>query len=125
MVYEDRALDALAAEVIDGWRDIREEHVGKTSDVRGSPPEGLRRPIIRYSRDMGRAMHLARKAAKLTVKPIVISIDHDTVSVTCDGRQESASVTSHLAAMLVRASVRLVTEWRAKWQSNAARRKER
>jgi len=54
-----RDVDVRAAIEVDGWRDISEDG----GELRGTPPVGLRRPVVRYTRDLGKASRLAKKAA--------------------------------------------------------------
>lgn len=122
MSFEDRDLDARAAVIVDGWRDVRLERYGAEADMRGSPPEGLRRPVIHYSRDASRALHLARKAARITGRPIIIRIERDEVSVECDGESSVSTITAHLAAMLTRVATEAV-ERRMQHKTNAAQLK--
>lgn len=102
-------LDAEAATLVDGWKDLRPTGGGLPT---GQPPKGLRRPIIRYSNDLWRASLLARKACKKTGARIFIQFDGDEMVVSGElrGRDKAtlrAERTSELAEMLTKVSIAL------------------
>lgn len=74
----DDALDLMAVKNIDGWKDIVTDSNGVVS---GLPPSGLRRPVIRFTKDVSRAVHLARRMAKRIGAEIEIVIKRDGIDV--------------------------------------------
>lgn len=101
-------LDAEAATLVDGWKDLRPTGGGLPT---GQPPKGLRRPIIRYSNDLWRASLLARKACKKTGAKVFVQIDGDEMIVSGELRGRDVKFhgerTSELAEMLTKVSIAL------------------
>lgn len=102
-------LDAEAATLVDGWKDLRPNGGGLPT---GQPPKGLRRPIIRYSNDLWRASLLARKACKKTGASVSIQIDGDEIIVSGELKGRSGVTlrgerTSGIAEMLTKVSIAL------------------
>lgn len=117
----DVGVDVVAALIVDGWTDVQIKELvsgGKrTILAEGKQPKGGPiRPVIRYSKDVCRALHLARKAGRAADAEIVISVMPDLVSVEAyplgdDLAEElfyaEADRTDLLALLLTQCSIKL------------------
>lgn len=74
----DEALDVQAVKNIDGWKNVAKEPNGV---IWGDPPAGIRRPVVRFTKDVSRAVHLARRMAKRIGAEIEILITRDGITV--------------------------------------------
>lgn len=74
----DDALDLMAVKNIDGWKNFAAQPNGVMC---GDPPNGPRRPVIRFTKDVSRAVHLARRMAKRIGAEIEIVIKRDGIDV--------------------------------------------
>lgn len=80
----EHPIDVVAATVVDHWTEIRVDSDGHYYGRRGDMEQ--ERPVVRYSRDASRALHLIRKAirdARTQYQEfnVYIAIDHEEVSV--------------------------------------------
>lgn len=107
----DGALDVMAVRNIEGWSNIETDHRGVTY---GDPPAGSRRPVVRFTGDVSRAVHLARRMAKRVGAEIEIIIARDRIDVDayCTSESEadfsvSSKKTEQLPRMLTQCALYL------------------
>lgn len=74
----DGALDLMAVRNIEGWKNIETDSRGITY---GDPPKGPRRPVVRFTGDVSRAIHIARRMAKRVGAEIEVIITRDGIDV--------------------------------------------